>query len=145
MKKDCIRDYATGAFMRFFNLGCPTRAEYEERIKQDVYQRLALKEPRIILLKAEAEVRSRQPILDDIDAVQKMITLLHENGKDYVVDAIRAVYFIPSNKNGRPSRNEIVKRVLYFSSTVPTDERNVYRWLKHARELFAVCRGLSIE
>lgn len=143
MKKDLIRDYATGAFARYASLGRPTRAEYEERIRQKVYQRLAAKEPKIILLRAEAEVSARKPILDDIEAVERMFSMLDENGKGYISEAVRAVYMVAAS--GRPSHPEIVARVRRYAQEVPCDERSVYRWLKHARELFAMLRGLSIE
>ena len=143
MKKDFIRAYATGAFARYEHLGRPTRAEYEAKIRQEVYTRLSLKEPRIILMKADAEVSARKPILDDIEAVQKMFDMLEENGKGYISKAVEAVYLISSD--GRPSRNEIVNRVLHYANSVPIDERSVYRWLKYARELFAMFRGLTIE
>ena len=143
MKKDFIRDYATGAFIRYASLGCPTREEYEEKLRRDVYNRLSLKEPRIILMKADAEIASRKPILDDIEAVEKMFAMLEANGKEYISKAVRAVYF--ASAVGRPSRKEIVNRVLCYARSVPIDERSVYRWLKYARELFAMLRGLTIE
>lgn len=143
MKKDFIRDYATGAFVRYAALGCPTRAEYEEKLRRDVYNRLSLKEPRIILMKADAEIAARKPLLEDIEAVERMFAMLEANGKEYISNAVRAVYFASAAE--RPSRKEIVSRVLCYARSVPIDERSVYRWLKYARELFAMLRGLTID
>ena len=143
MKKDLIRDYATGAFVRYVSLGCPTRAEYEARIRQEVYERLATREPKVILMRADAAVSARKPILEDLEAVERMFSMLEENGKEDISRAVRAVYMPPAA--ARPTRREIADRVRAFAVSVPIDERSVYRRLKYARELFAMLRGLTIE
>ena len=143
MKKDWIMDYATGAFVRYASLGMPTRAAYEESVRQEVYKRLATLEPRLILIKAEAEVSKRKPLLEDIDAVNKVFMMLRENDKEYILDALRAVYFVAPYT--RVSRSVYASRVRAFSMEYPASEISVYRWLKSARELFAVYRGLTIE
>lgn len=145
MKKDCTRDYATGAFARYALLGCPTRAIYEAEIRRDVYNRLAMQEPRVILLKANAAIAVRRPILDDIEAVERMFEALAENGKPYISDAVRAIYMYQLPENGALSRGEIKDRVVRYAQSVFTDERTVYRWLRSARLLFASLRGLTIE
>ena len=143
MKKDWIKDYATGAFVRYASLGMPTRKDYEENIRQEVYKRLATWEPKLILIKAEAEISMRKPLLEDIDAVNKVFLMLRENDKEYILDAVRAVYFVPPYT--RVSRSVYASRVRGFSMSYPASEISVYRWLKSARELFALYRGLTID
>ena len=143
MKKDWNRDYATGAFIRFARLGCPTKEEYAERIRQDVYKRLEMKEPRIILMRAEREVENAKGTLDDISAINKMFSMLSEGEKEYIIEAVRAVYLVPPYI--RPKKKEIVMRVTAFAAEKYVSEATVYRWLKYARDLFSVTRGLSID
>ncbi len=144
MKKEPYRDYATSAFVRYANLGCPTHEAYEKRVREDVYNRLAFQPPNVIAIKADAAVSIQKPIFDDIDAITKMFRMLEENRKSYISDAVRAIYLINPPKNGTFSRDEIVDRVHAYMHTAHLGERTVYRYLKHARQLFAMHRGLTI-
>jgi hypothetical protein len=64
------------------------------------------------------------------------------NGTD-IANAVKGVYFTFGAE--RLTRNMIALRVRAYAMSVPVDERTVYRWLKYARELFAVIRGLDID
>lgn len=143
MKKDNIRDYATGAFVRYANLGYPTRDEYEERIRSEVYTRLSHLEPKIQVFRADAEISKREPILQDIDAVEKTLQLLRSSEKDYIADAVEEVYFVEPSR--LPKRSEICDRVNAFCAKYHFSERSVYYYLKMARELFAMFRGLYVD
>lgn len=143
MKKEWIRDYATGAFLRYARLGCPTREQYEAQLRQSVYRRVYREEPRVVLLKAERSVGVNAPLLADLDAVNAVLNTLRECGKEEICGAVRAVYFADGGRV--PSRGELVARVRCYAAHLPADERTVYRWLKYARELFAVKRGLTLE
>ena len=142
MLKDHTRDYAVSAFRRYAKLGCVSVAEYEEKIRNDVYIRYENIEPKRVLIKAEEAVKAAAPLLSDIDAVERSFAMLRANGKEYIVDAVMEVYFVSPDKPLR--KNQIQRRVLAFAMKVPADERTVYRWLKNARDLFAVCRGLTL-
>ena len=139
-KKEFFMDYATHAFNRYASLGCPTKEEYEKRIREDVYRRLALMEPALIVSKANATVKAQTPLLDDIDAVQKVFETLDRENKPYISAAIRAVYF------PRLPRNQIKgiwgARIQHYSMECPCHPSTVYRWLKSSRLLFAKYRGL---
>jgi hypothetical protein len=143
VKKDWIMDYATGAFVRYASLGMPKRKEYEDHVRQEVYNRLSTLEPKIILAKAEAEISKRKPLLEDIDAVNRVFEMLIENDKEYILEAVRAVYFVAPYT--RVSRSVYAARVRSFSMSYPVSEIAVYKWLKSARDLFAMFRGLTIE
>ena len=140
-KKEWYMDYATHAFVRYASLGCPTRQEYEERIRQDVYKRLAMHEPAFIINKANAEVSAREPLLKDIDAVNKVLDILRREDKQHIIDAIKAVYF--TYPKGKPERGVIVDRVTRYAMECPASTKAVYEWLKSARLLFAQIRELD--
>ena len=153
---DNTREYATVAIIRYMKLGCPTRKEYEDKLRREVYERLSGKNPEYITKVAETEVRKNRALLEDIDAVNKMFDMLlgniHlndvdidtavKNGTD-IANAVNYVYF--GLYRVHPSHRRIAGRVRAYATSLPTTERTVYRWLKYARKLFAVIRGLTIE
>lgn len=136
------RDEATHAFVRFASLGCPTVEQYEDRIRKDCYNRLSLQNPQFIVNKANAEISARKPLLNDIEAVNRVIDMLNEQGKQYIVDAMKAVYFFAPT--GTPTVGSIKYRVRRFAMEYPASERTVYRWLKAARLLYAMERGIDV-
>lgn len=140
-KKEWYMDYATHAFVRYASLGCPTRAEYETRIREDCYKRLALHNPSFIVIKANAEVSAREPLLKDIDAVNRVLDILQRKDKQHIIDAVKAVYFY--DPHGKPAHGVIVNRVRRFACEYPANERTVYKWLKSVRLLFAQIRELD--
>lgn len=140
-KKEWYMDYATHAFVRYANLKCPTREQYEARIREDCYRRLAFHEPAFIVIKANAEVAAREPLLKDIDAVNRVFEILEKQDKPQIAGAIRAVYFI--DPYGKPKYGAVVNRVRRYAYECPANERTVYKWLKSARLLFCKERGLD--
>lgn len=140
-KKEFFMDYATHAFVRYASIGRPTREEYEQRVREDCYRRLALLPPDVIVNKANGEVSAREPLLKDIDAVNRVLRILAENNKHHIADAIKAVYFTPPCQ--MPKRGAIVARVRRFAMEYPCSLSSAYRWLKSARLLFAQIRGLD--
>ena len=153
---DNTREYATHAMIRYARLGCPSRAEYEERLRRSIYDRLCGKSPELITKAAENELRRKRALLEDIDAVDRMLSMLlgdipmsgididvaARNGTD-IANAVSFVYF--GLCQGRPSHRRIAGRVRAYAVSLPVNERTVYRWLRYARKLFAVIRGLTIE
>ena len=142
MIKEWTRDYTTGAFIRWTNRGCPSAKEYEDRVRGDVYRRLAFLPPNLILIKADAAAGARKPLSDDFEACRKTAEHFEKNGKDYVAKAIREIY------KGLPEDRPVGKRVLtervrMFSANNYVSEITVYRGLKQARYLFAALRGIS--
>ena len=151
---DNVTDYATAAFAKYHRLGCPTREERENKIRNEIFCRHADKDPKYVVSLAEIELRRLKGHLDDIDAVNKTFEMLYgytpilsgeagtRNGAD-IANAVKGVYFAFGSE--RLTRNMIALRVRAYAMSVPADERTVYRWLKYARELFAVIRGLDID
>ena len=143
MKKDHIRDYAVAAFRLYASLGCPTLAQAEQKIRQQSYRRYSTCEPQRQLIKAEQAIRESCAELADIEAVEKTLLLLIENGKPHVVAAVKAIYF--ANPKYPLRKGEISERVLRLSLSMPASTQTVYKWLKESRQLFALLRGLRIE
>ena len=144
MIKEPYRDYATTAFLYYASIGCPTVEQYEKSIRDEVNRRLATLSPDIIYLRATAAVSIRKPLINDIDAVNKMFEMLRENNKDYIADAVKRVYMTNPPKNLSFRKREIQDRVCAYMMTAHLGERTVYRYLKHARQLFAIIRGLTV-
>ena len=142
MKKEAYRDYATEAFRIWAAWGCPSYDEAVERIRASAIKRAGESDPANILAYADAEVERKSALLCDILACEKCFELLRED-KKYICDAIKDIYMHEPWRTAR--RNEIARRVLRFSIDNAVSERQVYRWLKNARDLFAGLRGLRID
>lgn len=151
---DNIRDYATSAFAKYSRFGCPTREEREQQIRNEIYKRHQNKDPKYVVTLADNEIKLKKGHLDDIEAVNKMFDMLYgqspitsesketRNGID-IANAVKAVYFAFGAE--KLTRRMITLRVRAYAMSVPVDERTVYRWLKYARKLFAVLRGLDVD
>lgn len=143
MLKEWTRDYATGAFIRYANRGCPSVLEYEKAVREDVYRRLALLPPNLIVAKAEAAISARRPLIEDFEAIEKTLCFFREKGQGWVEDALPAIY--RGLREDRPTeKNEIALRVRGYAIDHYISERSVYRILKQARLLFSRFRGVTV-
>lgn len=115
MKKDLIRDYATEAFRTYARMGCPAEA-----------------------------VHSGDAALDaDIAAVQRTLHYFSAGGREGVVEAVKAVYFVsPGVEIGK---GDISARVERYAAEYYASVRSVYGWLQKARLRFAKERGLRVK
>lgn len=114
MKKDLIRDYATEAFRTYARLGCPVE-----------------------------QVHTGDAALDaDVAAVQATLRRFIADGREDVVEAVRAVYFAAPDTE--IAKGDISARVELFAAEYYASVRTVYRWLYRARLRFAKERGLRI-
>lgn len=142
MKKDFTRDYATEAFRLYAAMGKPTY----EQARAAIYEAELLKrnsfDPATAIQQAETAVEKNTPYLLDMLAVNKTMELLSQGKKEYIVAAVKAVYF--AYPQHQLHKGDISDRVRQFSLTCPTDERTAYRWLKEACLLCAAVRGLRI-
>ncbi len=143
MKKDFIRDYATAAFRLWALRGCPTYEQAAERIKNSAYKKINTTEPKEIIRFIQAELDKRGAELCDIMACEDTFRALEESGKSYICEAVKAVYM--ENPQHELKSDEITKRVLWVAQNMPASERQVYRWIAEARNLFALSRGLRVE
>lgn len=143
MKKDDVRDYATAAFRFWASQGCPSYEEAVERIRRRAYSRACGADPAKIVAYAETEIEKAAAGLCDIMACSQVFETLESTERELVCAAVRAVYMADPRR--LPKRGELSRRVLAFAFETPLSERQVYVYLKQARDLFALARGLRID
>lgn len=149
--KDYLRDYATAAF-RFYAKNGMSAEKFKQKIyfetldeikRKEAYVKSGISKPtEDALIKAEKAVNERISEILDMEAVDKALAELEARHKVEVLKAIEIVYFKDSDKELQ--LGEIKYRVINASLEIGTSERNVYRWLKQARELFSYQRGLRL-
>jgi hypothetical protein len=137
-------DTVTAIFARVASLRYPTAEEYEARVRNDVNTRLFRLDPKIIVAKADAAVTTSKPIIADINAVNATFSNLTDRNREYIIEAVKAVYFPYKGKALIPNK-VIASRVLAFATSNYCTPLTAYRWLKEARALCAYYRGLTIE
>lgn len=111
MKKEAYRDYATAAFEL-----------YGRNEDDETWNRMTPEEQ------------------DDLRCCRAVMIEAAVRGRQYVADAVRAVYMA----GGARSRSAISARVVAFGMANGMDERTVYRYLAEARAAFARFRGLRM-
>ena len=142
--KETYMDTVTAIFARVSSLRYPTAEEYETRVRNDVNNRLFRLDPKIIVAKADAAVSTSKPIIADINAVNATFSNLTDRNREYIIQAVKAVYFPYKGKALIPNK-VIASRVLAFATSNYCTPLTAYRWLKEARALCAYYRGLTIE
>lgn len=142
--KETYMDTVTAIFARVASLRYPTAEEYEVRVRNDVNNRLFRLDPKIIVAKADAAVTTAKPIIADINAVNATFSNLTGRNREYIIQAVKAVYFLYKGKALIPNK-VISERVLAFATSNYCTPLTAYRWLKEARALCAYYRGLTIE
>lgn len=116
--RDTTRDYTIAQFRLYASLGFPSKAQ------------------------VVADKTMHRALQLDLLAVADTLNALTNSGKDYICQAVSAVYFVAPTKPLH--KGEINLRVTKFAVNNYTDERTVFRWLKEARLLCAKLRGLNI-
>lgn len=116
--RDSTRDYTIAQFRFYALLGYPNKAQ------------------------VVADETMHRALQLDLLAVIDTLNALTSSGKDYIRQAVCAVYFAAPTKPLH--KGEINLRVTKFAVNNYTDERTVFRWLKEARLLCADYRGLNI-
>lgn len=116
--RDTTRDYTIAQFRLYASLGFPSKAQ------------------------VVADKTMHRALQLDLLAVIDTLNALTNSGKDYICQAVSAVYFVAPTKPLH--KGEINLRVTKFAVNNYTDERTVFRWLKEARLFCADYRGLNI-
>ena len=155
MKKDNIRDYATEAFRFYARKGRPTyeslMAEIIQKADQEAQEELVggsggiAKPTEWAVFKRDQALQRYEAELLDILAVNKVIAMLNINDTGQrILDAVEAVYFAHPYRDYE--RGEISCLVIQASQEkLFCCEKTIYSYLKEARTLFAMERGLRIE
>ena len=116
MRKDSTRDYITTAFKLYAALDKPDRTKIEQS-------------------------QFDNAVKQDLTAVYQTMDLLYSSGKSDICNAVEAVYFFNPTKDFK--RNEISNRVLAYAHEHFTSDSIVWKWLKEARTICAIYRGLN--
>ena len=143
--KDHLRDYATAAYRFYAKVG--GREEYLKKLIAE------LEKPKkgsgicspteAAVINIEKILESRESEFSDIEAVGKALQLFEfcHNG-NYIRQSIEYVYFKDCWKD--LEKGDIQERVHYAEIHIPASERQIYYWLKKARDTFAEERGLRL-
>lgn len=135
-----IRDIANRAFRSYAALGCPTRRELEDRIKEDTRKKHSHEPPYLIEQRIETSLLENRQLIYDIEAVDFVMSELKQKGLDERISAIRAVYFHEPRRT--PHRGEMEGRVTKYAVDGYVSPRTVYSWLSAARKMFFEARGM---
>lgn len=146
--KDYLRDYTVAAF-RFYALNGNSAEEYKKKIYTKALEEQSknegncgISEPtESAVIAAQRAVRLRIAEIRDMEAVEKVIEELDVNRGHDIIQAIKYVYF----NNPENSKEDIKAKVRTAESFIPASERSIYIWLRQARDLFAVERGLRVD
>ena len=145
--KDYLRDYATAAYRYYARCGCPTHEElrdiiYTEALESEKRSLVRIKgignPTQQAVINAEAAVDARKGELMDVLAVETAIRIMRPEW----IRAVKLVYFPEPERE--LERGEIMQRVTSASLLIPASERQIYRWLRFARQTFATERGLRL-
>lgn len=102
--RDSTRDYTIAQFRLYASLGYPNKAQ------------------------VVADKTMHRALQLDLLAVIDTLDALTSSGKDYIRQAVSAVYFVAPT--AALHKGEINLRVTKFAVSNYTDERTVFRWLK---------------
>lgn len=145
--KDYLRDYSTAAF-RFY----AANGRSADKFKQKIYLEALVeykkgegssgiaKPTEAAIMAAERAVNEKIAEINDMEAVDKVIAELEVKYRHDILKAIELVYFKDADKEF--NIGDIQDRVHNAAISIPAGERSVYRWLRQARQLFAIERGL---
>jgi len=147
MKKDNIRDYATAAYRFYKKIGESTEL-FKAQIREEYLKSYEgggsgiSKPTEAALMRAEKAIDSRVAEVKDVEAVEKVIAQLKAGGRSDIVKCIEIVYFQDADKE--LMKSDIQRRVDKAVLEIPCSERQVYKLLGQARQLFAMERGLRV-
>ena len=143
MRRDSYRDAATLAFVRYGELRGLTAEGYKEALLVQLAEDYKVFDEKASDSHISDELRRYSGFFDDLYAVEETFGFLMERGKDYIVDAVRAVYMTYPYRV--PSHRETVYKVRSHAIEVPVSEKQVYKWLEIARDVYSRKRGLAMD
>jgi hypothetical protein len=145
-KKDFTRDYCTAAFIFYAREGGVNK--YVKKLIDQINSKqgptAGIPDPTAAAaLNRETAIRDNAAELADLEAVDKTINILQyiSAGRE-IRQAIEFVYFKDCWRE--MEKGDIEDRVHVAEIQIPASARQVYRWLKKARQIFAQERGLRV-
>jgi len=143
MKKDHIRDYATEAFRFYAKSG--GREKYIKNLIEDLERKKGsgiCSPTEAALISKEDVIADKTAELADIEAVDKVLHALDVCGYRVIIQVIEYVYFADCWRD--IERGDISSRVHHAELHIPASERQIYYWLRKARRMLAMERGLRL-
>ncbi|MCB2359433.1 hypothetical protein [Clostridium estertheticum] len=146
--KDYLRDYTTAAF-RFYAQNDKSAEKYKKKVYIQALEDGMIREgnksgiskpTETAIIAAEGAVSLKIAEINDMEAVEKVIAELDVKRRRDIIQAIEYVYF----SNPQKDIEDIKAKVHIAEIYIPASERSIYRWLRQARDLFAVERGLRV-
>lgn len=149
-RKDHIRDYATEAF-RFYKSSGGAEL-YKDKIwndalirsqKSDIKNDSISKPTEAAVMRAQRAVDEAVSAIEDLEAVERTLDIIRGmKSGSAILEAVDTVYFTEPDKD--IEKGDIQARVHKAEINIPASERTIYYWLKRARKMFAVERGLRL-
>lgn len=140
--KDHLRDYSTAAFRFWARWG--SRDNYVKYLLDDLQRQKGsgpCSPTEAALIHKEQLLQDRYAEIADLEAVERVIEICQM----HYPDVYRTVEMIYLKNPDKPLEwGDIKDRVHQAELSIPASERQVYRWLRRARTLFAEERGLRI-
>ena len=135
--KDHLRDYCTDAFRFYARWG--GRQNYIDNLLADLKREKGTgvcSPTESELMHKERVMKEKHAEIADLDAVEFVLRVADRD----VRRAVELVYL--DRPHDELEWGDIKERVHYAEIHIPASERQVYRWLKEARMMFAEERGL---
>ena len=143
MKKDHLRDYATEAFRFYAKSG--GKEKYIKNLIEDLERKKGsgmCSPTEAALISKEEAIADKTAELADIEAVDKVLHALDDRGHRVIIQVIEYVYFADCWRD--IERGDISSRVHHAELHRPASTASIYRWLKKARRMLAMERGLRL-
>lgn len=146
--KDYLRDYVTAAF-RFYAKNDKSAEKYKKKIYIQALEEGMIRESvksgiskptESAVIAAERAVSLKIAEIRDMEAVEKVIAELDVKRRRDIIKAIEFVYFSSPEEDAEDIKAKVHRAEIF----IPASERSIYRWLRQARDLFAIERGLRI-
>jgi hypothetical protein len=139
MKFDHIRDYASDAFRFYYQSGGVEKYINNKLCDMDKGGAGVSNPTEAALIHRERVYDEKHAEIEDLIAVDNVIKILDANGHTKAKTAVETVYCAECKERG-----EIKIKVSEVCEKVGATERDIYRALKMARDLFAVERKLRL-
>jgi len=149
--KDHLRDYVISAF-RFYARNGRSSEKYKQEIYEEALEEYRKREqgkgagnsPESAVMAAEKAVEDKISSIKDMEAVELTLAEIRANSEKYygMFRVIEIVYFTDANVD--LNKGDIKDRIYKAEFDTHISERNIYRYLKKARIMFAEKRGLRI-
>ncbi len=148
MKKEITKDYAESAFQYYVGIGKPSYDSLKERYIKDALEDYSIINKKVISIDdlgsdkramdyVDDKLKTKAGEVEDILAIEKTLKLLNETEKL----VLEIIYFSSDNPIKKANMSELVKKACTITSL---PEKTIHSYLRKARVLFALERGLRV-